>query len=298
MTQLNRYSFERITQLCPYEDRNVFDECMILNYVLKPGISRLPFKIEAYAALFCINGEANITVNQSTYIINSSSLFIHLPNSIVKAECKDTCTIIGLVLSPDYLRKNFLNWNKIGPILMQTMNAPVIALPTEKKDEFILALENLRERMKSAGYSEWKREGYHAALKTFFYDIFSQISNPELLKKDNIQTRNHDYFARFMQLLPQYCRKERTVHFYASKLCISSKYFSTIIKIVSGKTPSMWIDEAVMAEALFLLKYTNATVQEIAFQMNFANPSFFGKFFKRYTGFSPNYYRSSNAALL
>lgn len=148
--------------------------------------------------------------------------------------------------------------------------------------------------MKTATYSEWNREAYHAALKTFLYDIISLASDPKSLEiKDVYQSRSQDYFARFMQLVSQYCKKERKVHFYASKLCISSKYLSTIIKEVSGKTPSRWIDEVIMSEAIFLLKYSNATIQEIAFQMNFPNPSFFGKFFKRYTGFSPKYYRSN-----
>lgn len=298
MINLTKYSFERIIQLCPYDDRNVFDGCMIIRYVLKPGIIQFPFKVDAFAAVFCINGEVNVTLNLKTYTVNSNTLFIQLPNNTIKAECKDTCTIMALVLSPDYLRKNLLGWNKITPIIMRTADSPIVSLPAEKWDEFILTLKKLRERMKSAGYSEWNREGYHAALKTFFYDVFGQITDPALLQGESLQTRNQDYFARFMQLLSQYCKKERKVNFYASQLCVSSKYLSTIIKNASGKTPSKWIDEVVMAEAIFLLKYTNATVQEIAFQMNFPNPSFFGKFFKRYTGFSPNYYRANNVLLL
>ncbi len=297
MVQIKKCTFEHITQSYFYKEKSVLDGCMIMQQTIKPEDVLLPFQVEAYALLFCISGELNIISDLKSYTVTPDTLFVHLPNNIIKIDCKKECTITGLILAPDYLRKNFLQWNKISPLFIQTTNIPVIDIPTKRKDEFIRTLGNIQERMKTATYSEWNREAYHAALKTFLYDIISLASDPKSLEiKDVYQSRSQDYFARFMQLVSQYCKKERKVHFYASKLCISSKYLSTIIKEVSGKTPSRWIDEVIMSEAIFLLKYSNATVQEIAFQMNFPNPSFFGKFFKRYTGFSPKYYRN-NATL-
>ena len=41
------------------------------------------------------------------------------------------------------------------------------------------------------------------------------------------------------------------------------------------------------------LKSTNRSVQEISDSLNFANMSFFGKYFKRYTGMSPLEYRNN-----
>lgn len=100
-----------------------------------------------------------------------------------------------------------------------------------------------------------------------------------------------EYFCRFMQVLSQSYKAERRVEFYASKLCITPKYLSALIKEVSGKRPSEWIEELVMLEAKSLLRYSKITIQEIAYQLNFPNSSFFGKYFKRYTGLSPKNYR-------
>ncbi len=44
-------------------------------------------------------------------------------------------------------------------------------------------------------------------------------------------------------------------------------------------------------EAKVLLKSTDLTVQEVAARLNFANQSFFGKYFKHQTGMSPSAYR-------
>ena len=297
MVQIKKCTFEHITKSYPCKEKSVLDGCMIMRQSIKPEDVQSPFQVEAYALLFCISGEVNIISDLRSYTVTPGTLFVYLPNNIIKIDCKKERIISEVILASDYLRKNFLQWNKISPLFIQTTNNPVITIPTNRRDELIRMLDNIQERIKTATCSEWNRKAYHAALKTFLYDIISLANNPEFLEITNIhQSRNQDYFARFMQLVSQYCKKERKVHFYASKLCISSKYLSTIIKEVSGKTPSRWIDEVIMSEAIFLLKYSNATVQEIAFQMNFPNPSFFGKFFKRYTGFSPKTYRN-NATL-
>ena len=299
MVQIKKCTFEHMTKSYPCKEKSVLDGCMIMRQSIKPEDVQSPFQVEAYALLFCMVFAAYLRLIYSScvHFYLQCTVYPDYINNIIKIDCKKESIISGAILAPDYLRKNFLQWNKISPLFIQTANNPVITIPTNRKDELIRMLDNIQERIKTATCSEWNRKAYHAALKTFLYDIISLANNPEFLEITNIhQSRNQDYFARFMQLVSQYCKKERKVHFYASKLCISSKYLSTIIKEVSGKTPSRWIDEVIMSEAIFLLKYSNATVQEIAFQMNFPNPSFFGKFFKRYTGFSPKTYRN-NATL-
>ncbi len=69
--------------------------------------------------------------------------------------------------------------------------------------------------------------------------------------------------------------------FYARQLCITPKYLTTLIKRISGLSVSEWIDNYVIIEAKTLLKYSNMSVQEIAYALNFPNQSFFGSYFKR-----------------
>ncbi|WP_347915505.1 helix-turn-helix domain-containing protein, partial [Bacteroides fragilis] len=49
----------------------------------------------------------------------------------------------------------------------------------------------------------------------------------------------------------------------------------------------------VITDAEAKLKSTDFTIQEIAYSLNFPDISFFGKYFKRYTGMSPKQYRES-----
>lgn len=104
-----------------------------------------------------------------------------------------------------------------------------------------------------------------------------------------------DYlFKQFMDLLSNHFMQERSVRFYASKLCITSKYLSMAVKQASGKTPTAWITEKVINEIKHRLRHSQATITEIAFEFNFCNISFFGKYFKAQIGMSPLHYRMSN----
>jgi len=104
--------------------------------------------------------------------------------------------------------------------------------------------------------------------------------------------REEILFKEFIRLVGEHHRQERRVDFYAEQLFLSPKHFSTVIKKVSGKTAGQWIDEYVILEAKTLLKYSAMSIQEVAYYMNFPNPSFFGKYFKHHTGMSPSEYKS------
>ena len=109
-----------------------------------------------------------------------------------------------------------------------------------------------------------------------------------------IHNRAEEYFRQFTELLGEHYKHERSVGFYARQLCITPKYLTTLIKRISGKSVSEWIDNYVILEAKTLLKYSNMSVQEISYQLNFPNQSFFGCYFKRLTGMSPSQYKAQN----
>ena len=86
---------------------------------------------------------------------------------------------------------------------------------------------------------------------------------------------------------------ERNVSFYADKMHLSPQHLSTTIKKITGKTLTDIISSFIINDAKAKLKSTEMTIQEIAYSLNFPDISFFGKYFKRYTGMSPKQYRNT-----
>lgn len=115
--------------------------------------------------------------------------------------------------------------------------------------------------------------------------------NLQSVEKPVIMTRNEQLYVKFMDLLTFHYQQERSVSFYASKLCISSKYLASVIKNVSGKKPRELIKEKILDKIKYMLCYTQLSIKEIAYELNFPNASFLGKYFKAETGVSPSRYR-------
>ena len=91
--------------------------------------------------------------------------------------------------------------------------------------------------------------------------------------------------------MSQYALNQHALDFYASRLCVTPRHMSTIVRNVSGKTAKYWLDEAIINAIKVQLHYSDKQVSEIAYDMDFPNPSFFCKYFKRLTGITPLEYR-------
>ena len=99
-------------------------------------------------------------------------------------------------------------------------------------------------------------------------------------------------FRRFIELLTAYKGKQ-PVTYYANLLYVTPQYLSRTISLTSGKTVVEWINKAVILDARILLRNTTQSVSEISDTLNFPNGSFFCRFFKRETGYTPMQYRKA-----
>ena len=70
-----------------------------------------------------------------------------------------------------------------------------------------------------------------------------------------MDTRNRSVVTKFLRLVSEYHVSERTVIFYADKMCLTPKYLSKLIKNATGRSAPEWIDSFVILEAKSMLKY-------------------------------------------
>lgn len=124
--------------------------------------------------------------------------------------------------------------------------------------------------------------------------LFSQIDDfrkQDLSEEHPKRTRQEEIFERFIELVNRHAVSERRVSFYAGRLFLTPRYLNTLIRQVSQRTVMDWVNEAVVQEAKLLLRHTDKPVYQIADELNFPNPSFFCRFFRRMTGKTPHGYR-------
>ena len=106
-------------------------------------------------------------------------------------------------------------------------------------------------------------------------------------------SREQTIFDRFIYLVNQSATKEHQLRYYADKMCLTEGYLSTVVRQASGITAKEWIDRALILRIKVELRHTDKAVAQISEEMNFKNPSFFSKYFRRLAGVTPLAYRES-----
>ncbi|MFB9055267.1 helix-turn-helix domain-containing protein [Mariniflexile ostreae] len=91
--------------------------------------------------------------------------------------------------------------------------------------------------------------------------------------------------AMFMELLIE--KPKNNVAYYANCLNLTSQNLNQLCKKQYDKTASEIIAIEIIKEVKRLLLYTNRTISDIAFQLEFKDVSHFVKYFKRHTGSTP-----------
>ena len=95
----------------------------------------------------------------------------------------------------------------------------------------------------------------------------------------------------FIKLVEESDGRIRRVDDFASQLNVTPKYLSNILKEVMNRRPSTYIQLYTLKAIERRLRFTDMTMQEIANDLKFPNPSFFGKYCKEHLGMTPLEYR-------
>lgn len=119
------------------------------------------------------------------------------------------------------------------------------------------------------------------------------LQSQRLYQNNDIQAYSHksEVMQKFMNLIETHHLDHWLLQRYADELCISEPYLNILCKKEYGMSASNLIQERLIQAAKRKLVYTSDTVKEIAFDLNFNDPSYFIRFFKKQVGSSPNAYR-------
>jgi AraC family transcriptional regulator, transcriptional activator of pobA len=276
-----------------------FGECFFvrrdLNSANQYSIFRYPCRIDAYIAILCTAGSARFISNLNQYIISKNSLFISNPNDIIQLESLDNCKFYVVALNDNFVRKMKIDYQKVLSVFLEIQKTPLIEISQEEAD---ILEGNHRTMLREIDY--FKGGNFYTEIMMTYISmavyeacsiITSRLKCLEPNNEGSITSRNEEYYKKFMTLLSQNFKREHGIGFYASEICITPKYLSSLVKRVSGKSATQWINESIIMEAKHLLKYSKMTVQEISFYLNFPNQSFFTQYFKRQTNLTPSEYR-------
>lgn len=285
---------ELITMAGGEKRPGIMGECIAANSASEMEIFRFPSRLNALIIGVGTEGETSLTSNLQEFRLKKDSLFIFSPKHILQVQSNNRFKAHLIAIAPDFLKRINIDTKRMMPLFLQFGSLPCMEL-TQAESQSLRSFISMVEQELKGSETDFSSEIIGGLIAATIYkvgDILTHYLTEHPEVDSPIHNRAEEYFRQFTELLGEHYKHERSVGFYARQLCITPKYLTTLIKRISGKSVSEWIDNYVILEAKTLLKYSNMSVQEIAYYLNFPNQSFFGSYFKRNAGMSPSQYKA------
>ncbi len=139
---------------------------------------------------------------------------------------------------------------------------------------------------------------------TFSIGITRSVLHIVITKLFRIKAKNGHFverkkylsqFLEFQKLVEEDCFKSKKVQYYAQKLGVSTKTLNTIVNnVVNDSSAKAFIDERTIMQIKRLLISTDHSIKEIAYIAGFSDSTNFFKYFKKFTGNSPEVFRQAH----
>lgn len=259
------------------------------------GFCNFAYRSEGCAILFCRSGHAEVTVNQVHGHVERNTLILLLPGAMVLLT--DRSADFSMTFCA-FSRELFAEASfRLEPSFFQYLMGHPISYPTERR------VEGVEIWLQMAAYTYRDKENIfrNTIIRNRLQNVLLEIYDKRQRYRDHhsepvpTTSRQTELFQRFIALVHEHCSEQREVTFYADKLCISTRYLSSIVRTIAHSSAKEIIDHSVMLELKMLLQSTDLSVQEIAYKLHFPDQSYLGRYFKKHAGVSPTEYRSSRS---
>lgn len=253
-----------------------------------PHISDLlvPHRKDHYLFIFVRQARTRQWIDMMPYELKDNTFYILSPNQIIVKEEYIPIWTTGIAFTNEFLSfQENASLSKL-PIIQNVQNTHELQLNEADINFTEDILAKIVAENKNPG--EWQQRmltAYVTVLLTYLSRLYIVQFQDNESAADKLLLRN------FQAKVNEHFRELREVGDYASLLHISAGHLSEVIKLQSGKPAIKHIHERMILEARRLLVHTASSLKEIAFDLGFADASYFNRFFKRETGATPADYR-------
>ncbi len=249
--------------------------------------------LDAILLLVCKRGKLQMRIKSKLVVVHPNDVLCCSPNTIMS----DLMTSPDfeaniLCLSPRIIQSVFHSDNNIWNHYFYLWQHPIINIEEDFLRLYEYYYQLITYRMKFPK-NKYNKEVMLSIISALLYDFLSYLGKSPLktINNETEYTQGNGLFKKFIELLSSHTPKERSVTYYAERLCVTPKHLSTTIKNISGKTAFDWIHEYVLEDVKQQLANPNLSIKEITDYLGFPNMSFFGKYVKTRLGMSPTEYR-------
>ena len=248
-------------------------------------------RLDYFLFLTCSSGGVRFSVNTHEKELKACQILLCRPNDLLSSfEFSTDFQGIVMCISRKAIHDNIRLDNLFWKSKLVLNENPILRF-SEEEIQLLSRYGQLidyRLRMKGRPYS---KAVVAALIRAVLLELYVNISARQSEQPEPYYRRKDSLFQTFMKKLTSMEVKPRSVTWYAEQLCVTPKYLTSVCKKSCGQTAFDLINEAVLTDVRYQLKYSQKSIKEIADYLDFPNISFFGKFVRRHVGCSPKEYR-------
>lgn len=240
--------------------------------------------------IFIIESGGGVLVSEQKEIEIASPCIITIPSHTLHG-FNFQPSIVGEVItfSESFLETLFKSSPKVLLELNHLKHLSFEAEPTPFENLRLLKSQIIKELYED---NPEKQTVLQSLFHVFFIGIyrFSLQLTHQITQSDNRTLR---YFQAFQKSVKQSLQEAKPIHEYAKELNITTVHLNRICQSLVQKSALQIVHEYVINEAKKYLLNTTYSVSEVSYFLNFKDPAYFTRLFKKMTGVSPSEFRKN-----
>ncbi|MEI8204242.1 MAG: helix-turn-helix domain-containing protein [Bacteroidota bacterium] len=241
-----------------------------------------------YFFILALNkGMDNHEIDFVSYDVCDHSVFFMRPGQVHQLRLEAESTGYLMEFKSDFY---YPQDNVSSQLLRKASTKNLCQLDAERVKKLLLILEYVLQE-----YTD-KREGYYEVIKAnlsiFFIELMRHRRNRQ--GSSNIDTLySQERLEELLELIEKHIFDQKQVSQYAEMLNLTAYQLNAITKTTLGKSCSDLINEYIILESKRYLLTTTNQINQIADHLGYDDISYFIRFFKKHTGYSPESFRNN-----
>ena len=276
------------------QDQDFLSPDFVFSELIETRSSLFDWKIDShlhttlYQFFFVMKGKGICITPNKDLKFNDPSVLI-IPPSFLHGFNWEPNTFGHIITVSSRLIETLL---KYSPFVLAKFNHPCLISDFKNDSSFencINLINNINSEMSNQNPERFQM------LKFLFGQLFLSVfrscsQNDEFIPIGNFTTLN--IFNTFQKNIRKSGFTQKSISDYAKELNITSIQLNKICKNIADKPAISIINEHFISEIKLHLIHTTFSISEICYKLNFNDPAYFTRFFKKYTGLSPKEYRN------
>ena len=286
MKSIPQYTFYKTK----YGDELLID-VVTLPYI-KKFIAEIPVhKLTYYDVTLITGGSGFFRINTREYEASAGDVIFSRPGEIRHWDSDNITDGFALIFEEEFLLSFFNDPGFLKYLAyFQSGSVPKITLESIVYERILNLIKDIKHEI-----DEYPVKDKHI-LRALLYETLMQLHRAYNAKNNlpcKSREKENPHIDKFAGLVNSNFRQNHSTRYYADKLCITSNYLNEIIKNATGVGAKQYVQNKIVLEAKKMLIYTDLQISEIACDLGFDDLSYFIRFFRRQTGYTPLEYKKT-----